>query len=140
AALNQGTIDQTYAVGLVTAGSGSTTGGLVGANNGNLPGFTGAPASTLVGTVTNSYWDRQTTGQEKSAGGTALDTAVLAGALPAGFDPTVWSHGSYPQLVNLGAQNTNPGPPVPPPTEPPPNNPTPDPPPHHPPPDPPPTT
>jgi hypothetical protein len=101
-----------------------------------VPGF---------GTVTNSYWDRQTTGQEKSAGGTALDTAVLAGGLPAGFDTTVWSHGSYPQLVSLGAQNTNPGPPVlppiPPVIDPPPtNNPPTDPPPtNNPPTDPPPT-
>jgi len=113
AALNRGTIDQTYAAGLVTAGAGSTTGGLVGANNLPLPDFiTGVPSSPPVGTVTNSYWDRQTTGQEKSAGGTALDSAVLAGAVPAGFDPTIWSHGSYPHLVNLGPQNTNPGPPV----------------------------
>jgi hypothetical protein len=56
--------------------------------------------------VTNSYWDRQTTGQEKSAGGNARDTAVLTGAVPAGFDATIWSRGPYPQLVNLGAQNT----------------------------------
>ena len=103
AALNRGTIDQTYAVGLVTAGAGSTTGGLVGVNDSTVPGF---------GTVTNSYWDRQTTGQEKSAGGTALDTTVLAGGLPAGFDSTIWSHGSYPQLIALGAQNTNPASPV----------------------------
>jgi filamentous hemagglutinin family protein len=112
AALNRGTIDQAYAVGLVTAGVGSTTGGLVAANDLDAPGSAGAPKSASVGTVTNSYWDRQTTGQEKSAGGKALDTAVLAGGLPAGFDATIWSHGSYPQLVNLGAQNTTPGSPV----------------------------
>jgi subtilisin family serine protease len=111
AALNRGTIDQAYAVGLVTAGAGSTTGGLVAANDLNSPGFAGAPGS-VVGTVTNSYWDRQTTGQEKSAGGKALDTAVLAGGLPSGFDATIWSHGSYPHLVNLGPQNTTPGSPV----------------------------
>src|SRR5207253_4553935 len=65
AALNRGTIDQTYAVGLVTAGSGSTTGGLVGANDLNVPGSAGAPGSGTLGTVTNPYWDRQTTGPEK---------------------------------------------------------------------------
>jgi len=118
AALNRGTIDQAYAVGLVTARAGSTTGGLVAANDLNAPGSTGAPGSAPVGTVTNSYWDRQTTGQETSAGGKALDTAVLAGGLPAGFDTTIWSHGSYPQLFNLGTQNTNPGSPVLPPTNP----------------------
>jgi hypothetical protein len=112
AALNHGTLDQTYAVGLITAGTGSTTGGLVAANSLNLPGFLDGPASLPVGTVTNSYWDRQTTGQEQSAGGTALDTKVLAGGLPPGFDQTIWSHGSYPHLVNLGSQDTTPGPPV----------------------------
>jgi filamentous hemagglutinin family protein len=113
AALNRGTIDQTYATGLVTTGPGSTMGGLVAANNLNMPGFvTGVPPLLPVGTVTNSYWDRQTTGRENSAGGSALDTAVLAGAVPPGFDPTIWSHGSYPHLVNLGPQDTTPGPPV----------------------------
>jgi filamentous hemagglutinin family protein len=113
AALNRGIFDQTYAVGLVTAGTGSTTGGLVAANSLNLPGSIGEQFWVLpVGTVTNSYWDRQTTGQETSAGGTALDTAVLAGGVPPGLDPTTWSHGSYPHLVNLGPQDTTPGSPV----------------------------
>ena len=124
AALNLGTLDQTYAVGHVTAGTGSTTGGLVAANN--LP-FTPPTAnannnvsfkseSTTVvtaftlpdGTATNSYWDRQSTGQSTSAGGTGLDTVVLAGGLPPGFDPSIWAHGSYPHLVNLGPQDTGP--------------------------------
>src|SRR5262249_3776593 len=34
------------------------------------------------------------------------------GAVPPGFDATIWSHGSYPHLVNLGPQDTTPGPPV----------------------------
>ncbi len=122
AALNLGTLDQTYAVGHVTAGTGSTTGGLVAANN--LP-FTPPGANDNVslksdsanavtsftlpdGTATNSYWDRQSTGQTTSAGGTGLDTVVLAGGLPPGFDPSIWAHGSYPHLVNLGPQNTGP--------------------------------
>jgi filamentous hemagglutinin family protein len=116
AALNRGTIDQAYAAGLVTAGAGSTTGGLVAASNLNLPDYLNGLSSPLAGTVTNSYWDRQTTGQEKSAGGTALDTAVLTGAVPVGFDATIWSRGPYPQLVNLGAQNTIPASPVLPPS------------------------
>jgi filamentous hemagglutinin family protein len=123
AALNRGTIDQTYAAGLVTAGTGSTTGGLIAANSLSAPGSVGElPSSLPVGTVTNSYWDRQTTGQEKSAGGTALDTKVLAGGLPPGFEATIWSHGSYPHLVNLGPQDTTPGLPVLPPLSPPVSN------------------
>src|SRR5206468_9023917 len=55
--------------------------------------------------------------------------AVLAGGVPPGFDPNIWTHGSYPHLVNLGAQDTNPGPPVLPPSTPDPPPPTPDPPP-----------
>src|SRR5262245_10788918 len=118
AALNRGTLDQTYAVGRVTAGADSTTGGLVASNNlaftfppDTLP--RGGSPTLSQGTATNSYWDRQTTGQETSAGGIAKDTAVLAGGLPAGFSPEIWRHGSYPQLVNLGPQqDTTPGPPV----------------------------
>ena len=60
----------------------------------------------------------QTTGQLTSAGGTGLNTAELANGLPAGFDPSIWRHGSYPQLVNLGTQqNTTPGPAVIPPVD-----------------------
>jgi subtilase family protein len=39
--------------------------------------------------------------------------------VPPGFDPTIWVHGSYPHLVNLGQQNTEPGSPVLPPLTPP---------------------
>ena len=126
AALNLGTLDQTYAVGLVTGGSNSTLGGLVALST---FGFTppalggagstaqgpvvtdGAPSTsfTLTGVATNSYWDRQTTGQDTSAGGAPLDTAVFIAGLPAGFDANVWTRPSYPQLVALGAQDTPPG-------------------------------
>ncbi|PSP27606.1 hypothetical protein BRC65_04775, partial [Halobacteriales archaeon QH_2_65_14] len=45
--------------------SSSTVGGLIGSNN--------------YGTVTNSYWDTQTTGQDASSGGTGLLTVEMTG-------------------------------------------------------------
>ncbi len=104
AALNLGSIDQVYGAGLVTGGAGSITGGLVAANSGSLSpafGSFAVTAASTQGTVTNAYWDRQTTGQETSAGGTAFDSKELANGLPPGFDPTVWSsgNGSYPFLT-----------------------------------------
>ena len=69
-----------------------------------LPNFGGLRRAFNLpnGTATNSYWDMQTTGATTSAGGTGMNTAVLAGGLPPGFDPAIWTHGSYPYLVNLG--------------------------------------
>ena len=91
---NGGTIDQTYATGLVTGGADARLGGLVASNDaaftlpGDLP-ISGGPQQGS-GTVTNSYWDRQTTQQNASAGGTGLTTAQLTAGLPAGFDASVW--------------------------------------------------
>ncbi|MCJ2081730.1 beta strand repeat-containing protein [Methylobacterium sp. J-090] len=78
-------VDQSYSTGLVT-GAG-TLGGLVGTANGQA-------------TVTNAYWDAQTSGRLTSAGGTGQTTAQLQGALPGGFNPTIWSRaaGTYPYL------------------------------------------
>ena len=106
AALNLGSLDQVYGAGRVQGGTGATLAGLVGLNQfgGNLPGGLPFPVTLPTGTATNSYWDMQTTGQITSAGGTGLNTAELASGLPAGFDPAIWRHGSYPQLVNLGTQ------------------------------------
>src|SRR5262249_28189180 len=90
AALNVGPIDQVDAVGLVSAGENSTTGGLIALGGGSIPPLVVTRSSnalvmtTVQGTVTNSYWDRQTTGQATSAGGTGLDTASFA-TLPSGF-------------------------------------------------------
>jgi filamentous hemagglutinin family protein len=103
-----GTIQAAYATGL-TIGSASTgaspayaaigggtgygngVGGLVGYNNG--------------GSLASGYWNTQTTGQGAgvgagSSGGTGLTAAQLQGALPSGFDPTVWGTGPglYPYL------------------------------------------
>ncbi len=121
AAINVGSLDQTYAAGLVTGGAGSTLGGLVASNTFS---YTLPDAIALLdppGTATNSYWDRQTTGQTASAGGTALDTSQLVAGLPAGFDPAVWgaNAGSYPFLLAQPASTTPGAPVLPPAPEPP---------------------
>ncbi len=56
----------------------------------------------------------QTTAMTTSAGGTGMNTAVLAGGLPPGFDPPVWEHDSYPFLVQHRAQHTRTPTPLPP--------------------------
>jgi hypothetical protein len=58
-----GTITQTYATGTVTGAANGNIGGLVGLN--------------VSGGVTSSYWDTQTSGRMKSAGGTGVSTAQL---------------------------------------------------------------
>ena len=88
AALNFGSLDQVYGVGHVRGAT--TLGGLVGANNGTatVPDWSAPHTITgPTGTATNSYWDMQTTAVTTSAGGTGMNTAVLAGGVPAGFDP-----------------------------------------------------
>src|SRR5262249_57178838 len=52
---NSGTITQSYATGFITAGGSGGIGGLVGRNNN--------------GSVSDSYWDTQTSGQMTSARG-----------------------------------------------------------------------
>jgi filamentous hemagglutinin family protein len=66
-AANIASVDQSYATGAVTAGLNSTTGGLVGFNGG--------------GTITNSYWDTYTTGQQYAYGN---QTSVGATAVTSG--------------------------------------------------------
>ena len=123
---NGGAIDQTYAVGAVTGGAGSRLGGLVAVSDATftLPSDLPIPGGPQQGngTVTNSYWDRQTTGQNDSAGGTPLTTAQLSAALPAGFDASVWGINvgqSYPFLQSQPAIPIPPLPPGPPPPGPP---------------------
>ncbi|GLS42237.1 beta strand repeat-containing protein [Methylobacterium brachythecii] len=109
---NNSTIANTYATGLTRGGT--AAGGLIGEIN-SIPGTSAAPIAVgtsyatglvtgggtlggLVGTsvvgsaqtVTNSYWDTQTTGQTTSAFGTGQTTAQLQGALPAGFSDAIW--------------------------------------------------
>ena len=64
---NVGTIDESFASGFVSGGPNTALGGLVGSNSVTFPGVGNAP-TTFVGTVTNSYWDKGTTGQLHSDG------------------------------------------------------------------------
>ncbi|NEU11861.1 filamentous hemagglutinin N-terminal domain-containing protein [Methylobacterium sp. BTF04] len=83
------TVATSYATGLVT-GAG-TSGGLIG----NIVG--------VLQTITNSYWDTQTTGVATSAGtgATGLTTAQLQNTLPGGFTPGTWGTqaDAYPYLT-----------------------------------------
>ncbi|MFS2037011.1 YDG domain-containing protein [Polaromonas sp. CT11-55] len=84
-----GTISNSYASGAVGAPGGSTVGGLTGANLGTITNSyaTGAVTGSFEigglvgwdsgGTVTNSFWDTQTTGQAASGGGTGILTADM---------------------------------------------------------------
>ncbi len=84
---NGGTVSDSYATGAVS--SGSEVGGLVGDDG---------------GTITDSYWDTQTSGitdLTKGAGSIANDpgiagltTAQLQGALPGSFSNSVWGKGA----------------------------------------------
>jgi hypothetical protein len=89
---DSGLITQTYATGRVQTGGETPTGGLVG-------------AAHLQAATANSYWDRQTTAQEMSAGGTPQTTDWLkSGAPPTGFESSAWSAklGLYPSLFGVG--------------------------------------
>jgi hypothetical protein len=121
-ALNTGTIDQTYAAGPVSGGAGSVLGGLLAQNSlsattsllptypsplrtcNECAAFVQAPLAG-TGTVINSYWDFQTTGQLSSAAGIAQTSAQLTSGLPLGFDQTTW-------LINVGASFPYLGPPL----------------------------
>ncbi len=110
-------ITNVYATGAVSGGS--QVGGLIGLLSGQGPGhpaalsfaystgavsggsqFGGLVGRDTFGAVTNSYWDTQTSGQASSADGIGRTTAQLQGALPTGFDGTVWGTGTglYPYL------------------------------------------
>lgn len=62
--VNMDTLERSYATGKVNGAN--KAGGLVGSSDG--------------GTVTNSYWDRETTGQSSSDGGTGLATNEMTGS------------------------------------------------------------
>ena len=88
-----GVITTSYSIGAVAAVV--TAGGFCGLN---------------AGTITNSYWDTETSGQATSAGGTGKTTAEMqAGTIPdttiyIGWDDTIWDAGTtseYPELINL---------------------------------------
>ena len=87
---NELAVSRCYAAGLVT-GDGFSAGGLVGINYD-------------TGTVDNSYWDTQTSGQETSDGGTGKTTAqMMQQATFAGWDfASIWrieENATYPYLA-----------------------------------------
>jgi filamentous hemagglutinin family protein len=105
---NRGSIVTSYSTGTVTGGAGTYIGGLIGENSVD----SGAAAS-----VTNSYWDSNTSGigGVNHGGGSPLTTATLQnGSLPTGFSSSIWNaaSGRYPLLgpriltINLTAQST----------------------------------
>jgi filamentous hemagglutinin family protein len=128
---NNGSIVNVYANGSVTGGAGSAAGGLVGSQNAGGT-VSDAYATGLItgggfgvggivgdngGTVTNSYWDINSTGigAGGGGGGGGLSTAQLAGRLPTGFLSSIWANagntvtpylGSNPGLVIAGSDSS----------------------------------
>lgn len=85
-----GDIDQVYSAGFVQLTTG-TARGLI-ANAGGTP------------TITNAYWDTETSGQAMSAAGTGMTTAQLRADLPPGFGNAwdITKDESYPFLKATG--------------------------------------
>jgi hypothetical protein len=111
-----GTIRNSWAGGSVSNSSGGYAGGLVGYTAGSIydsysiSSVSGvSPLGGLVGysfrsTVTDGYYDSQTSGQSDTGKGTPQTTAQLTSGLPTGFDPTVWGsnasiNNGYPYLL-----------------------------------------
>lgn len=121
--LNQGgTIEDSYAAGAVVGGNDTSIGGLVGTNQGGnqdstisfsystgaVNGGTGSMVGGLIGadgappgSLTDTYWDTETSGQNQGAGNvandpgiTGLTTAQFQSGLPAGFNPKIWNEKS----------------------------------------------
>jgi hypothetical protein len=111
---NAGSIENSYATGSVRGGNNSYVGGLVGVNastigysysTGAVGGKAGSTLGGLIGydetqpgSVTDSYWDTDTSGQSQGAGNvandpgiTGLTTAQFQSGLPAGFGPSIWA-------------------------------------------------
>ncbi len=94
------TLTNCYATGDVSSSSSSAR-----SSSSYSGGLVGNIGSGTMFTLTNSYWDRQTTGQPFTAGtgGTALTTAELKGltAEDTGWDISIWNFGTsndYPTL------------------------------------------
>lgn len=116
--MNAGTIFESYAKGAATGASATDVGGLVAHSYGGTisqsyaTGTITAVGSAIAGGLaaessaftTSSYWDYQSTGQLRSAGGVPEPTFFLkTGFLPVGFDPAAWAenvflNGGYPYL------------------------------------------
>ena len=115
AAINVGSLDQTYAGGLVTGGAGSTTGGLVASNS-----FSYTLAARHRAASTRRAPPPIRSGTARPPARTPARAAPrptppqLAPGLPAGFDPAIWGTipAQYPFLIALGPSDTTPGTPV----------------------------
>ncbi len=102
----RGTIINSFSTGLVTKGSNTVT------RVGGLVGYLGTGGNR--GVVTDSYWDKTTSGQTTSAAGTGYTNAEMkVQANFTGFDFTlVWNidgttNDGYPYLLNTGVTTYN---------------------------------
>lgn len=114
-AMNSGTIFQSYARGAATGTANSDEAGLVAhayggaisqsyatgkVTAGGSFAIAGGLAAESSAFTTSSYWDYQSTGQLRSAGGVPEPTFLLkTGFLPVGFDPAAWAENVF---VNSG--------------------------------------
>lgn len=114
-----------YSMGTVAAGSTSDLGGLMGYGaasvstsystssvvvHGSRPLAGGFVGSHHAGTLTQNYWDTDTSGQANACSGacsgvTGVSDAALKSGLPSGFNPAVWGqdpaiNNGYPYLLN----------------------------------------
>jgi filamentous hemagglutinin family protein len=120
--INRGSVTDTYATGAASGGANSFTAGLVGVNAsgasvqtsysaGAVNGGAGSTLGGLVaqsnGTVFDSYWNTETSGQTNSAGGTGMTSVQLAAGLPPGFSSSVWTILPDPSFPYFPWQNGN---------------------------------
>ena len=95
---NNAKVINSYAIGNVTGATGATIGALIGRHPGN--------ANNIARDVTNSYWNSETAGQSRSAGGSGRTTVQLqmpttATGIYANWSVNNWDFGSamqYPVL------------------------------------------
>jgi filamentous hemagglutinin family protein len=108
---NGSLVSNSYATDAVSAGGGGLIGDMEGGQVADSLVLGYARQSALVllldaGTITQSYFDTDTTGAFYGTGGStvgALSDAALIGALPAGFDSAIWGTGAglYPYLKSF---------------------------------------
>ena len=109
AGLNTGVIQASYSVGAVSAGGHATgLGGLVGSNTFTFSG------TTFTGTVTNSYWDMEASGQALSSAGTGSTTVAMTAPTDYSGIYSAWNldlngDGSADNLWNFGTARQYPG-------------------------------
>ncbi|HEX4860716.1 MAG TPA: hypothetical protein VFV07_05730 [Rhizomicrobium sp.] len=117
---SEGTVSNSYALGAVSGTGSSLVGGFAGEfeavsiSTSYAAGLVSGRAKYTGGFIADSednhlsddYWDIDTTGQRKSAGGIGLTDPQLKSALPPGFDPAIWGldatiNGGLPYLLAL---------------------------------------